>query len=1281
MVLINDDFDFEVYSWDTDQNIVNRLAARLDTLPKYLYLPPGTNPDIFMKKLRKKEVTEINDYLSYMKEQQPMALPTILSQLSGAEPPVFLVSERLDLMKDIISPFIAYNSQLEKLRPEQVRPILYLLKTSIKGIVVPTELLWNKRERDATKKRITEGIELNKKVVEEGQILVRIKSLPHTPFIRDEVALRLEIDFKNLTLLEIFDHIVLTPSVPFASVNNLYKILRNFTPDPEWGASSGSIYLKILEFSSSDLPEYISAVLILSGGVGEETGTIQTSLIRLKKGGNEKRFLEDLQGIFPRLPLVKTGQEIVREKGRLYYLLGKEPLDSYIFGDLVMNDPLFRQYLVIDESDTATKKKRSSLYIHFCGGSDEMNVKVNLTVYRTRDKDDVHRKHGYKLGEYYLNVLVSDVKSASALNDFITIFGKLLRLYYQKVPALTKLYQDLLSPDPFPPEYQGRAVVAPGKKKGEPLSKIAPGVFVSGYPTKCTHQPRVVSEEEALEAKRAGSVAMQYPKTQNEGFPRRWYLCDQDSAYPYPGLRSNELQNSDIVPYLPCCFKIKQDWGPEGKKGAHPKAYDNYFYDKPLAGRGGGVQQQLSKRDVFMRSGHYATLPPELDQMLDLVVHKPDWSFVRSGVTDSRSSFLECILEALQTRPGGCSDTIAKILEREGVETQKAKLKYEEAVSSKDKPAQARARDAYKKTLAKERCKLLANIRKGLATPRGAASCSQEMYDYNQDEKLQVIGDQDLYFDPRLVLNLVERVYGCRIIIFSRVIPGYGNSIKYQGSFHSAMVLPRHKQAYYRTQKEVPTILIYERVGRGGEQRDYPRCELIAHWEPVEKKVIFVHESGSVISKDMREMYERLRKSYTLNCPVPETIFSLDRLKEVGLEPISQEIDSYGKCRAIILTYKEQTGVLLTSPIQPMLLPRFAGAVTPRFSLETVEEILSEIKTINDATGLKRIQVPDRETFTGLQVSGYSGILGNVRFSLPFKDWKDHQLIPKLDPEEDLFSRGRADSKLQSFIQYKKLARYMIEYMRWMYSAFLNDKGLDASLENLKVFVDTHVTIDKEFKYGHVAKTFSLDSGVTDEKGNLCIKSLESMKRLIYTLQLFATQHPVELKEYYHRSSISNYYLNVGDFTRYRSQVILQGDGAVLKWIRERGQDYSLHRGIISNNRKGLTTPYFFKNRLVDDKKMYLAQGAKQLEQALTISVDWSKGVNKARAVNEGEVPEILIEDFTIYSYRNPTNIEPYVCNEGCREGEEDGIKILGYKDGESNATYVSLLPLPACRR
>ena len=111
-----------------------------------------------------------------------------------------------------------------------------------------------------------------------------------------------------------------------------------------------------------------------------------------------------------------------------------------------------------------------------------------------------------------------------------------------------------------------------------------------------------------------------------------------------------------------------------------------------------------------------------------------------------------------------------------------------------------------------------------------------------------------------------------------------------------------------------------------------------------------------------------------------------------------------------------------------------------------------------------------------------------------------------------------------------------------------------------------------------------------------------------------------------------------------------------------------------------LGAPHFFKNRLVGDDGMYLYQTSVGLPQALRICDMWNnESVNDARTINESKEDSIPVEDFTLYSYQSPTKVTPYVCNEGCRAGENDGVTVLGYRDDENEPTFISLLPLGPC--
>jgi len=684
--------------------------------------------------------------------------------------------------------------------------------------------------------------------------------------------------------------------------------------------------------------------------------------------------------------------------------------------------------------------------------------------------------------------------------------------------------------------------------------------------------------------------------------------------------------------------------------------------------------------------------------MLNLVTYRPDWTFVRTGLFDSKSSFLECVFEDLQGYSGNkdISKHFAEMLQYNSDEVLAAYDNVERIDKESSKrnilaDAKAKLWEAKKK----ERIQFLNNYRTMLA--EHPASCSQEMYDYSEDEIVKSIRDPNIYFDPRLFTNLIEKTFNCKIVLFSRVTPGTQEH-EYIGGDTTVLKIPRHVQAYYKTKEKVPTILIYERLGRGTEQKEYPRCELITYWDGA-NELKTLHESGSSVSKQMEILYEKVRASYNLNCPVSQSILPLEKLRET-VKLTHQEIDSYGKCRALIFQYKGQTGSLLVTPIQPLLLPRFDEQVTHRISFELATEIL------------KILPVRSNKVDTA-----YSGVIGNVKFSLPFKI-EGISGLKTLVTEKDLITRDQTGSRLSAYIADKRIARYMVEYVRWLYSTFLGDK--ESSIESVQQFVEQKIKVDEDYKYGHIAKNFTMNGGLTN-KGVLIVNSEETRKRLIYTLQLYDLNHPDDLKQYKSRTSISDYFLNVGDFTRYRSQVILQGDDAVLKWINERGQDYYLHTEVVTSDKLGelrqsieklkilsktresledlleektseyeqlelkmLNSPRFFKNSLVGDNEMYLYQETTGLSQALKICNKWTqKSFNDGRSINKSETELLPTEDFTLYSYQNPTNIIPYVCEDGCqlgsKRGTNDSASVIGYKDYNNEPTFISILPLGSC--
>ena len=601
--IINSKF---IYSWDTEQSLSERIAAKMTTLPKYVYFIKSKNFATSIEDMKKGMKAQIGDFLKDLKTSKSVDIVTNI--LNGKNIPNFIISSPLDPINDLLKPFIAYNKMLEGLSVDDRGVIFLLLKTMTENKVIKIKIIWD--NRNLIKEQFESEIMLNKTRVKQSDVLFKIKGVKFSPFVRKEISLRLEYDLKNLSLLEVFDLIKLTPEIPYASVNNLYKILRDFYPNPDWESGDNFIYLKC----RSGIDKFIDALLILEGNPGEEKGIIQTGLI--KNTIKPESIIKNIEDIFT-TPLDLVKNYIDKEKGKFYYYLGDKPIDTYVLGDLVLNDPIFSQYLSIDEHEAATKGKRSSTYIYFFDGSEQI-LKGNITLYKTRFSDEVHDVYDYPIGKYYLSILVSDVSNEANLNKFTVIFSKLLKLYFERAPKIIKFYQSLLTTK-FPPNYRPRALPPKGKKENIPLSKQAKDVFVSGYPTKCGNPPRIIT---AQEAKKTDKIVMQYPKSDSEGFQQRWYVCDNDRKFIYPGLRTNDLINNDLVPYLPCCFKSKQDFGPKVAKGIQTKIYGHYFYGLPLTDKTGSSKQSILLRDIFTNPPEYATLPKEVGKMLNLISYK-----------------------------------------------------------------------------------------------------------------------------------------------------------------------------------------------------------------------------------------------------------------------------------------------------------------------------------------------------------------------------------------------------------------------------------------------------------------------------------------------------------------------------------------------------------------------------------------------------------------------------------------------------------------------------------
>ena len=106
------------------------------------------------------------------------------------------------------------------------------------------------------------------------------------------------------------------------------------------------------------------------------------------------------------------------------------------------------------------------------------------------------------------------------------------------------------------------------------------------------------------------------------------------------------------------------------------------------------------------------------------------------------------------------------------------------------------------------------------------------------------------------------------------------------------------------------------------------------------------------------------------------------------------------------------------------------------------------------------------------------------------------------------------------------------------------------------------------------------------------------------------------------------------------------------KLLHENKFSYIVEKKVIT----GISTPYFFSNKLIEHGEILLAQNAKNLSSAINIALTWqNKGYNPGDDV-ENKKRKV---SFTLYSYKNENSIKRYEID---GEQQIEKIKIIGYK-------------------
>jgi hypothetical protein len=1070
---------FNIYNLDTEETLKERIAAKLNTLPSYILFKKNGK---ITHKNENIENIEAIDMLEEIKEDVAVENIDII-------PLYERYSKYLSDGLIIIKPWLAYNNFLEN------KTLEFAAISSIESLGFDSDFykfLEDKKSYKSSLEKRIKNNKLNAKKIETiFKSFQKIKGKYSTDFELDVISFSLLLNITNVSLMEIFNNLILSPSVPLASIKNFFKIYRNFKPPISWSVSLKDVLvLKVTNEINEEIApikSYNDIFISLETENGDKNGDGNTqgeSVSRVvivldfsetSKGISKERMIDRILNSIKGFQINIISEREEKLKGIYYY--PSQSINKYIFADLVMNDPVFSLFIDIDESIKATKAK-NSIYFYFTDPQkSSSNISVVITEKMASETELKNKKFNT---EPYLRVRISKAKNYGVVQNFIDIFSKLIEIYNNKYEELLRVYKEYI------PNF-GERTETETKEERKRLKDIAPEIFYPLYSKKCNKKPIIVGEKTALEKPENERILFPVSSEENQNY----YICPF-TRHKYPGIFVNSLGNKDRYPYLPCCYT-------KDKSQTKGSNYRKYFYGEE--NEGVKTQQTVLITNKTVTSDGFGYLPKELTKLFEMIDLSS--TYYRKGVSRSKSSFLECVLEALYEETGF--------------------LNTEEERVSDD-----------------ERREKVSEWRNKISSWEYLVVGKQELYDLNTEEISATIKNQEVYLSPERYIRILESYFQCNIFLFSR------------DNYLSSMILPRFSQAFLRySLKKRPTVLIYEHYGSKTEKLTYPQCELIIRWNEKSEAIYNLSFEESIVG-ELDNILERIRRVYNFEL-VKEV--SLPNLENITL--INQTIDSYGKTRVLEVKFEENNYSIITEPIPPLILPEkksrkfllwsakkgynfLIGIGVKNMKQNLVEGVLKEFHGIY---GNIKIILP-------LSNSKKIGNLTSITEPIFIFSSKTSDLLTY-----------NYTKKISRYI----ISYCFYVFSLYIYENEIEDitSVVLESFVNEKIIIIPEY--NNVYKYKNITKEINLNSNMF-QNGKLIIPSEEVLKKVIYVLRLGLQQQFNEIVKYHEKKYIPNFYTEITDFDIYPDQIILQGEDSVEKWILDQDSSNILNHKVISGD-------------------------------------------------------------------------------------------------------------------
>ena len=248
--------EYELTSLDSIQTIKLYIASHMRTAVHYLFFPDGFPEGNLMDLAIDVTVVDLSRFII---EQDTLSLDDVLS--SEVSPGITLdeaidapplsdpgdttrreMGQRLNLVDDVVKPFISTNIYLERAQEmgDFAGAMLLEMSSSLEDIgdvhVDAAEIWadrdsWKARFRDLLEHVRVEADKFREMYREFGQIRPDTNV---TDFVQERLTLTVSFDTEGVSLMELMNAAVLTPQMPFISYDRKYKVLMGEIPPVRW---------------------------------------------------------------------------------------------------------------------------------------------------------------------------------------------------------------------------------------------------------------------------------------------------------------------------------------------------------------------------------------------------------------------------------------------------------------------------------------------------------------------------------------------------------------------------------------------------------------------------------------------------------------------------------------------------------------------------------------------------------------------------------------------------------------------------------------------------------------------------------------------------------------------------------------------------------------------------------------------------------------------------------------------------------------------------------------